>query len=240
MHSRVQRWIAAQVRLSSCGYVFAVTVPIEYGRVERIQFAIQAPSVDLPVPCPLDAAMRTGITGSMPLNRRWRTSFPRSIRKRSWLASGPSSFASSVFFRRQGYAKWTKPSGSSANWGISSASRRSGASCGRLIAFHFEQAPTPLLDVFGEVDRAGVLDAGAVAVFIRHGAAGQEHQQRIGFAIDGAAHDFGFDHIGESALRRGERGAVRLIGFEFLIMRLAGIACDRAGLIHAAGARESL
>src|ERR1700737_690275 len=68
MQSLVQYRIAAQVRVSNCLNVLAVTVPMECGRVLMIQFAIQAPKTDLPVPWPLDMAIRIGITGSVPRN----------------------------------------------------------------------------------------------------------------------------------------------------------------------------
>ena len=66
MHSLVQCWMAAQVRDSSCVNVPAVTVPIESGRVLRIQSAIQAPMTLFPVPWPEVSVIRIGITGSVP------------------------------------------------------------------------------------------------------------------------------------------------------------------------------
>ena len=80
MQNLVQCWMADQVRLSSSVNVPAVTVPIESGRVLRIQSAIQAPMTLFPVPCPEVAVMRIGITGSMPLKARAATSLPRSNR----------------------------------------------------------------------------------------------------------------------------------------------------------------
>ena len=62
MQRSVQVWICAQVFVESCGNVFAVTVPTEFGRVEMIQSTSQATSVDFPIPWPEAVAIRIGWT----------------------------------------------------------------------------------------------------------------------------------------------------------------------------------
>ena len=54
--------MCAQVFVDNCVNVFAVTVPIAYGRVDMIQSTSQATIVDLPMPWPEAIATRTAAT----------------------------------------------------------------------------------------------------------------------------------------------------------------------------------
>src|SRR5262252_5698948 len=209
------------------------------GLVERIQPAIHAPMVLLPVPWPDDAAIRIGMTGSVRLNPRFATSRPRSRRNCVWLRSGPSSPASSP--DPHGYAKWTKPRGSSMNsatWSASSMSTDCAAviSRGVFLGPHFEQPLPARMQPFDDLDRPGVLDRRVVAVKRRPEAlqqhdqklvrpflrikdlAGVAHLHRLPFVEDRRFHAHGtleglvFEHLRRGFLRLVELDAVSGVG----------------------------
>src|SRR4029434_10075931 len=154
MHSRLHLRIAGQVLVWSCGKVFAVTVPIDMGRVERIQLVSQALKVDLPMPWPLDVAWRTGSTALMPSKDRLRTSRPISSSNSRCHLSGPSYGASGPRVSFQGYANITKPRGSSRNSAIRSINAISGcSSTGVITTFERDQPFVGGSQPFDQIDR---------------------------------------------------------------------------------------
>ena len=87
-------------------------VPRAFVRVLMIQSTIQATSVLLPMPCPLETAIRIGWTAVTPSNCRCRTAAPSRVRNSACHTSGPVAWARNVFGSPHGYIVRTNLSGS--------------------------------------------------------------------------------------------------------------------------------
>src|SRR5699024_4163155 len=91
--------------------VFAVTVPLAWGRVDMMYKITIATSADFPIPCPEDTADRIGTTGSTPLNARSLIASPSARRSSSCHGSSPSMPASAACRQSTGqYAHPPRPS----------------------------------------------------------------------------------------------------------------------------------